>query len=165
MEFCLDCKEKYKEALNSYEKVIKINPKFLEAYTNIGNVLNDLGKHSEAIKMFQKANEINPNYLSAYWLSLNTFPVIYKNTKELDSYRNRFLENINKLNQIILKNKNHTKNEILKALSTSTNFYLHYQGKNDLVLQTQYAKIIEKLTKKYIHNFIVKELKKNYLKN
>ena len=55
--------------------------------------------------MFQKANEINPNHLTAYWLSLNTFPVIYKNTKELDFYRNRFIENINKLKQLILKNK------------------------------------------------------------
>ena len=152
--------EKYKEALNSYEKVIKINPKFLEAYTNIGNVFNDLGKHSEAIKMFQKANEINPNYLSAYWLSLNTFPVIYKNSKEIDFYRNRFIENIKKLNQLVLKNKYYTKNEILNALKTSTNFYLHYQGNNDLVLQTQYAKIIEKLTKKIYPQFHHKRNKK-----
>ena len=100
--------------------------------------------------MFQKANEINPNYLSAYWLSLNTFPVIYKNTKELGFYRNRFIENIKKLNQLVLKNKYYTKNEILKALTTSTNFYLHYQGKNDLVLQTQYANIenLKKVTNK-----------------
>jgi len=156
----LRLQKKYKRALNNYEKVIKINPKFLETYINIGNVLNDLGKHSKAIKMFQKANEINSSYLSAYWLSLNTFPVIYKNIKELDSYRNRFIENINKLNQIILKNKNFTKNEILKALSTSTNFYLHYQGKNDLVLQTKYAKIIEKLTKKIYPQFHRKRTKK-----
>ena len=110
--------------------------------------------------MFQKAKEINPNYLPAYWLSLNTFPVIYKNTKELGFYRNRFIENINKLHQLILKNKNHTKNEILGALQTSTNFYLHYQGKDDLVLQTQYAKFIEKLTKKIYPQFHYKKIKR-----
>ena len=114
--------------------------------------------------MFQKANEINPNYLSAYWLSLNTFPVIYKNTKELGFYRNRFIENINKLHQLILKNKNHTKNEILGALQTSTNFYLHYQGKDELVLQTQYAKFIEKLTKKIYPQFHNKKIKKKLSK-
>ncbi len=47
---------------------------------------------------------------------LNTFPVIYKNTKELDYYRNRFLENIKKLNQIIVKNKNQTKNKVIMGI-------------------------------------------------
>ena len=160
----LRLEEKYKEALNNYEKVIKINPKFLEAYINTGNVLNDLGKHSEAIKMFQKANEINPKYLKAYWLSLNTFPVIYKNDKEPDFYRNRFIENINKLNQLIIKNNNYKKNEVLNALKTSTNFFLHYQGNNDLVLQIQYAKLIEKLTKKIYPQFHLKRIKKKISK-
>ena len=90
--------------------------------------------------------------------------MIYKNTKELDFYRNRFIENINKLKQLILKNKNYKKNEILNALKTSTNFYLHYQGYNDLVLQTQYAKIIEKLTKKIYPQFHRKRNKKIWLK-
>jgi len=151
------------EAISCYQKIIKTDSNYI-AYINIGGVFKDLGKHSEAIKMFQKANEINPNHLSAYWLSLNTFPVIYKNIKELGIYRNRFIENINKLHQLILKNKNHTKNEILEALQTSTNFYLHYQGKDDLVLQTQYAKFIEKLTKKIYPQFHRKKIKKKLSK-
>jgi len=155
---------KYQEALNSYNQAIKINPKYLEAYTNIGNIHGELGKCSDAIKIFQKANEINPNYLTSHWLSLNAFPIIYKNTKEIDFYRNRFLKYIQKINKLLEKNIKLTNNEILNALKTSSNFYLHYQGKDDLNLQTQYAKLIEKLTKRIYPQFQHKKNKKNLSK-
>jgi len=144
---------KYQEALNNYEKAIKINPKYLEAYTNIGNVLKDLGKHSKAIKIFQKINKIKPNYLVSHWLSLNTFPIIYKNTKELDIYRKRFEKSITKINKLLDTKSNYTKKQIINALETSTNYYLHYQGKNDLELQKKYAQLIERLSQKIYPQF------------
>jgi len=144
---------KYQEALNNYEKTIKINPKFLEAYTNIGNVLNDLGKHSEAIKIYQKANEVNPSYLVSHWLSLNTFPIIYKNTKEIDIYRKRFENSLTKINKLLDTKPNYTKKQIINTLEASTNYYLHYQGRNDLELQKKYAQLIERLSQKIYPQF------------
>ena len=47
----------------------------------------------------------------------------------------------------------YTKQQIIDAISSSTNFYLHYQGENDLKLQIKYAKLVEKLTQKIYPQF------------
>jgi tetratricopeptide (TPR) repeat protein len=52
---------KKEEAMVAYEKVIEINPKDGEAWTNIGLDLNDLDRFEEALVAFDKAIEINQN--------------------------------------------------------------------------------------------------------
>ena len=54
------------EASSSYKKVIALNPNFAEAYSNMGNALQDQGKFDEAVETYQKALLLNPNYIEAY---------------------------------------------------------------------------------------------------
>ena len=151
---------KYEEANKFYKKAITINPKYVMCRTNLGNSFHASGNYIEAIKCYDEANKIDPNYLTAYWQSLNTFPTVYKETKEINFFRNRFLKNLNKINQLLDKNLRFKKEEIIETLESSTNFSLHYQGRNDLELQCLYAKIIEKLTKKIYPHFFKKKEKK-----
>src|SRR3989339_151869 len=59
--------KKYINALEDYNRVIKIYPKHSETYHNCGIVKEKLGKIKEAIKDFTKAIEINSNYYEAYY--------------------------------------------------------------------------------------------------
>ncbi len=51
---------KYQAAERAYQKALKINPDFVEAYNNLGNVLLDLGKLREAGNAFRKARRLRP---------------------------------------------------------------------------------------------------------
>jgi tetratricopeptide (TPR) repeat protein len=54
------------QAISYFTKAIKINPDYVEAYFNRGNVYDSKGQYDQAIKDFNKILEINPNYVKAY---------------------------------------------------------------------------------------------------
>ena len=150
----------YQKAISSYEKAIQIQPNYVEAHYNLGNTLKELGEHQKAISCYEKVIQIEPDNLTSHWLSMNTFPVIYKNLKEIDHYRKRFENGIKKINQLLDTQSQYTKKQLINAINSSTNFYLHYQGRDVLELQQHYAHLIERITQKIYQEFH-KERKKN----
>ena len=47
-------------------KLTELNPKFVRAYNNRGNVYADKGDYDRAIRDYNKALELNPDYAKAY---------------------------------------------------------------------------------------------------
>ena len=154
--------DQHQEAISCYQKVIQINPNDVKAHNNLGKVFQKLNQFKEAIKCFQIAIGIEPNNLTSHWLSMNTFPIIYEKFKEINVYRKRFEASINKINQLLDLNLNYSKKQIIDALESSTNFYLHYQGRDNLKLQKKYAQLVERLTQR-VYPQLHKERKKNVL--
>lgn len=58
-------KERYKEAMTYFDKVLKIDPKDVDALNGKGIVLYSLGKHKASLAYFDKALKINPNEITA----------------------------------------------------------------------------------------------------
>lgn len=58
--------KKYKESMLEFEKALKINPKFAEAYYGLGYIYASTKSYPEAIAYFNKALEISPNYVEVY---------------------------------------------------------------------------------------------------
>ncbi len=56
---------KYDEAIEEFEKVIKINPKNADAYFNMGMVKEANNDSSGAKKMYEKTLEIIPDHKTA----------------------------------------------------------------------------------------------------
>ena len=150
----------YRRAVNCYEKVMKINPNHLDVNINLGNIFKELGKYQSAIEYYDKAIQIQPNNITSHWLSMNNFPIIYKNLEEQNFSRKKFEKSIEKINQLLDSEIQYSKKQLLNSISSSTNFYLHYQGKDDLELQKKYASLIEKITKK-IYQKVFRDIKKN----
>ena len=148
------------KAISCYEKAIQINPNYIDAHNNLGTILNGLGESQKAINCFEKAIKIEPENLTSHWLSMNTFPVIYKNFEEIEQYRNNFIKSINKVNLLLDTQSKYSKKQLISAINSSTNFYLHYQGTDVLDLQKRYANLIEKITQNIYQEFH-KERKKN----
>ena len=147
----------FKKSIKYYEKTIQINHNNIDAHNNLGNILKELGEHQKAMNYYQKAIQIEPNNLTAHWLSMNNFPVIYKNSDEINTYEEKFEKYIQKINQLLDTQTNYTKKNLISAMNSSTNFYLHYQGKNFLKLQQQYANLIERITRKIYQEFHVEK--------
>ncbi len=51
---------KYDEALASFNKALKIEPSFVDAYYNLGILQDSMGNHKKALKTFKKILKYNP---------------------------------------------------------------------------------------------------------
>ena len=153
--------EEYSKAINCYEKAIKINPNHVDSHNNLGGTFKELGKHKAAIDCYKKAIQIEPKNLTSHWLFMNTFPVVYKDAKEVVQYREKFKNSVEKINSLLDEGSQYTKKQFINAISSSTNFSLHYQGRDDLELQRSYANLIERVTKKIYKEF-KKDIKKSH---
>jgi tetratricopeptide (TPR) repeat protein len=72
--------EDYKEAVKYYQKAIKADPKFVEAYDNIAVCYRRQGDFKNAIKNYQKSIELYPNGTMAH----QNLGLIYGIQKEYD---------------------------------------------------------------------------------
>jgi tetratricopeptide (TPR) repeat protein len=57
----------FEEAINAYDKAIEIDPKYVTAWKNKGNVLYSLGRYNESLEALDKAIEIVPEYGLAWY--------------------------------------------------------------------------------------------------
>lgn len=57
--------ERYDDALANFNKAIGINPKFYEAFTNLGVVYMTLGNYEKSVTLFNKALELNDRFKPA----------------------------------------------------------------------------------------------------
>jgi tetratricopeptide (TPR) repeat protein len=53
------------EAIDEYQKALRLSPNFADIITHLGIALRDKGRYDEAIKEFSKAKVSNPQYIPA----------------------------------------------------------------------------------------------------
>ena len=73
-------------AKNLYNKILKINPNYIDAINNLGLVFQGLGELQKAINCYEKAIKIDPNYIHSQFNlgnTLNSFKRISKSKKLL----------------------------------------------------------------------------------
>ena len=100
----------YKEAINLFNKAIKIDSLREEAYANLANTYDDLNQHQKAIEFYDKAISINPKNASHYF----NLGIIYNN---LGNQELIDLSNLDKPNYIgqVADNKDNATLNFLKA--------------------------------------------------
>jgi len=59
-------KQRYDEALSSYNLAIQMNPNYCESYNNKAILLNEIGQFNEALENINKAIALNPEHAEAY---------------------------------------------------------------------------------------------------
>jgi tetratricopeptide (TPR) repeat protein len=58
--------KEFSKAIQAYQKVIELDPTYVEAYNNMGIIYQMLGNADRAFGAYQKATEINPRYEKGY---------------------------------------------------------------------------------------------------
>ena len=73
--------KKDKEALLSYQKIIKKDPTLAGPYYNMGIILKRNGRIEEAIESYKKALSLKPDYVQVY----NNLGVLYKDNEKYEN--------------------------------------------------------------------------------
>ena len=58
---------KYQLAIDDYNKAIKINPDYVDAYNDRGIAYHKSGNYKNALDDYNRAIKINPDYVKAYY--------------------------------------------------------------------------------------------------
>ena len=57
--------DRYKDALNAFNKSIELDPKSANSWDDKGKVLQKMGRINDSIKAYEKAIELDPGFASA----------------------------------------------------------------------------------------------------
>ena len=77
----------YREAIESYDRVIELNPDMAEAYYVRGVAYNNLGDPKQAITDLDRAIELKPEYASAYYNRGLALTKLGNTSQALENYK------------------------------------------------------------------------------
>ena len=133
-------KHDYEKAAEAYEKALRFDPGNHLIHYNVAKNLKAQGNLTESLHWFKKTLEINPGYQPALVHSLLSLPIIYSSEAEIEHYRKAYAKGLDTLDKDWKANNNPRIH--LAGLSGWTNFYLPYQGKDDLDLQKKFGQYL-----------------------
>jgi tetratricopeptide (TPR) repeat protein len=76
----------YSQAIEDYNRAIKIKPGYLEAYNNRGIAYSGLGNYKQAIEDYDRAIKIKPNYADAYYNKGVVYMRLGNNRQAIENY-------------------------------------------------------------------------------
>ena len=130
------------DAVDNFRRGLSLDPSNFEAWYVLGEIFTSLGDADEAVRCYQKCTEIQPDSLSALWRTDLNLPVVYRSTDEIASVRDRFTKGLLNCRQKLNLSTTIGVRTATEVLEAYTNFYLPYQGYDDIDLQREYAGII-----------------------
>ncbi|WP_254565297.1 tetratricopeptide repeat protein [Oscillatoria sp. HE19RPO] len=151
MEFYLalaDCYQylnRWEEAISTYRQGIALHREAFELYLSFILALQNCGKIEQARQIADEGLAVLPSCLSLKLEKIRLFPVLYQNSEQLEFYRNRFILELDDLIQNCSLKTEVSQKQALNAIAVNTNFYLQYQGKNDLALQQKYGQFVHQV--------------------
>jgi len=114
------------KAIISLKKVIKLNPKFSDAYFLLGKIYKKLGNIKKAQHFFGHAIDLDSNNFKLIIENALLLPVINQNNSELSFFRKNYFNNLEKLN-----NKNLSIYDLDDSFPDNQSFFLSYNNENN----------------------------------
>lgn len=136
---------KVDEAITNYQQALQLKPHDQDILSILIVALQESGRTQEAIAFATEATQLLPKSVDLRLKKHLILPLIYETEDEIDFYRQRFTQGLEKLiHQTSLESPEGRKNA-LTAIGIYTNFFLQYQGKNDIELQKRYGQFVHRI--------------------
>lgn len=132
-------------AESHYSQAVQIEPCMTLAHYYRANMLRIQGQTKMASASYDKALACDPTLVEAEWNKQRLLPIIFESEEQIQESRQAYSYGLEKLAQSLNLDTTSGKRQALKGLNTSTNFYLQYQGCDDLELQCKYGNILTKI--------------------
>ena len=125
-------------ALAAYGSAVGAAPREARARTALAELLAETGRHEEAVRHYRAAAEIAPQSVRAALGSHLLLPQVYTSLQHLEDCRRDYAAGLERLHEQADRFRFARPAQALNELRW-TNFYLAYQGRDDVVLQKRYG--------------------------
>ncbi len=137
--------KRHAEALPYFQAALALQPENQTALARLGFALRSLSRIDEARAAFKRVAERNPRHWRARWGLLTALPVLYRNEREIADARRGFAADLAALERDLPDHIATDHPDMVTAIASRTNFYLHYQGENDHDLQMRYGALVSQV--------------------
>ncbi len=135
----LNLQYQFAEAIPHYQRAIESDPEQLMPYVALADSLKACGRAAEASAVLdQGMAQVRDNLLLERIRALE-LPVLYQDKLEITLVRQQFQAGLAQLTQRLTPLTSVDRAAALTAMTYANNFYLGYQGQDDLELQTRYG--------------------------
>lgn len=145
---CYDQIKNYPQVIETYWESIKATPDSNISYINLIWSLQRYGYISEARLFAQQWVKIFPNSGKLKTISALLLPIVYESVEEINFYREIIWQGLEDLISLIDSSNlagDAPKSMDLDMTRWATNFFLHYQNKNDLEIQKKYGYLLQRI--------------------
>ncbi len=132
-------------ALECYLKALAINPGHAGLHINMGFVYHQQMRFEKGLEHFKRGFTLDPESLAAQSHYLLTLPILYQTKEEIAFHRRRYEHGLEIINSRTDLDTEGQRLRALELIQAFTPFYLQYQGKNDLDLQTRYGDFVHRV--------------------
>ncbi len=131
-------------AIKNLQEGIQNNPTDRRLYFWLITTLQDTAQTQTAIEIAEKASQIFDDYVFKFFKYL-LLPIVYDNVEEIEYYRQRFSQGLDKLIEETPLETIEDRKNALTGTGCVTNFYLAYQAHNVVNSQGQYGEFLQKI--------------------
>lgn len=131
-------------AIKTLQEGIQNNPTDRRLYFWLITTLQDTAQTQTAIEIAEKASQIFDDYVFKFFKYL-LLPIVYDNVEEIEYYRQRFSQGLDKLIEETPLETIEDRKNALTGTGCVTNFYLAYQAHNVVNSQGQYGEFLQKI--------------------
>jgi len=132
----------FDSAEHYYERAINFRYTKSHVHYYRGLMQNIQGRAEDAAKSFKIAYDLDSSLVKALWAKERVLPVIFNDSNEIKVARQRYSDGIDSLKKSISLSTPKERQEACDGLASSTNFYLQYQGCDDLELQLDFGELL-----------------------
>lgn len=143
---------RYDEAQAQCQKALELIPQDPDLCLLLGETLAEKGEIALAQDQFQQVLHQDPSRLRARWLAQFYLPILYDSEAEITTWRSRYTTGLQTLKDTLRLETPTQQHLALQALGSRPNFYLGYQGQDDLDLQRQYGELVCRIMQTYYPN-------------
>lgn len=139
--------KRLRQAVKAFQQVITLDPDHADACHYLGLSFFRLGFREESLASFQLALKIDPSHLPAAWALALWLPQIYESKEEIDAAREQWVYGLEDLTRWLSLDTQAAIDSAISAMGSSsiTNFYLPYQGRNDLTQQKRFGALLHRV--------------------
>jgi protein O-GlcNAc transferase len=135
------------EAQDAFRKALSIDKGSVAALVALGLACGHAGKYEASLRYFEQARKRDPLDAAAMFGAAMAAPLIYRSEDEIDSVRGRWLSQVRALARRIESLDDQALRGLRAAVTAQSNFYLSYQGRNDLELQRLFGAILGRIAR------------------
>ncbi len=112
---------------------------------NLGLLRANENRTEEAIACFRAAATQRAGYTNAIWHAALALPAIYRQEEDIAAWRQRWSDGLARLEAELDLSTTERVAAAIRAVLSTTNFHLHYQGEDDRALQARYGRLVQRI--------------------